>query len=34
MTEMSYNPVTPEIAEEIDSFIARRSEEGGEPTDF
>jgi trimethylamine--corrinoid protein Co-methyltransferase len=27
-------PLAPEIAEEIDSFIARRSEEGGEPTDF
>ncbi len=27
-------PLAPEIAEEIDAFIARRSEEGGEPTDF
>ena len=27
-------PLAPEIAEEIDAFMARRSEEGGEPTDF
>jgi trimethylamine--corrinoid protein Co-methyltransferase len=27
-------PLAPEIAEEIDAFIARRSDEGGEPTDF
>jgi trimethylamine--corrinoid protein Co-methyltransferase len=27
-------PLDPAIAEEIDAFIARRTEEGGEPTDF
>jgi len=34
---LDYNastPVDPAVAEELDAFVARRSEEGGAPTDF
>jgi trimethylamine--corrinoid protein Co-methyltransferase len=34
LSEYVEPPLAPEIAEEIDAFISRRSEEGGEPTDF
>jgi trimethylamine--corrinoid protein Co-methyltransferase len=34
LAEYQQPPLDPAIAEEIDAFIARREEEGGEPTDF
>jgi len=34
LAEYQPPPMDPAIAEEIDSFIARRVQEGGEPTDF
>jgi len=27
-------PMDPGVAEELDAFVARRIEEGGQPTDF
>jgi trimethylamine--corrinoid protein Co-methyltransferase len=34
LAEYKEPPLDPAIAEEIDAFVARREQEGGEPTDF
>ena len=34
LAEYEKPPLDAAIAEEIDAFVARRVEEGGEPTDF